>query len=287
MTDIIKMLEIFDVKPDADNQYRSGSLPDEIREVVDGSQILGQSIVVASKTCKDKVVKSAHIIFSRAASTKQPLEFDVQIVHNGRSFATLLVFCRQGERVCTVCTLLLDNNAPDIMRHTQTTDFTPPEQVSVFARDSFYFPGREIRIKEGEYNHNEKEAAPAEINAWLRYSAGELPQHLHQAVLAHFTGHLGIATAMRPNAGVCEYEAHRTVSAGNLAITISFHDPIDINDWNLYAHTSPFSGRGLVYARADIFNQHKGLAASFTLEGMCRAFQNENIHNKVGDRSAL
>jgi len=65
--------------------------------------------------------------------------------------------------------------------------------------------------------------------------------------------------------------AHRSLSSGVLALTVSFHEPVRADQWMLYAHESTHAGRGLAYARAQIFAQSGQLLASFSQEAMLRA----------------
>jgi len=75
---------------------------------------------------------------------------------------------------------------------------------------------------------------------------------------------------MRPHRGIGEALAHRELSTGVLAITISFHDPVRVDEWMLYAHESTHAGRGLSYSRAQVFTQDGRLVASFSQESMLR-----------------
>ena len=90
---------------------------------------------------------------------------------------------------------------------------------------------------------------------------------------------------MRPHAGIGETMAHRALSTGVLALTISFHDPVRADAWMLYAHESPHAGRGLCYARAQIFSQDGRLLASFSQEGMLRAI--DEVARRRGPATGL
>jgi acyl-CoA thioesterase II len=70
-----------------------------------------------------------------------------------------------------------------------------------------------------------------------------------------------------------------------LALTISFHDPVRADEWMLYAHESPFAGRGLAYGRAQIFARDGRLLASFSQEAMLRAI--EPVAKKMGPATGL
>ena len=60
-----------------------------------GGRLLGQFIAAARSVCPDKVVKSLHTVFAREGRADQPVIFEALRHHDGRSFATLTITCRQ------------------------------------------------------------------------------------------------------------------------------------------------------------------------------------------------
>lgn len=93
------------------------------RPIVEGGQVLGQAIVAAGRHIPERRVVSSHIVFVRAADARLPLRFALEEVSAGLTFTTLRVDVLQGERRCATATLLLDREAPDVMRY----EVDPPE----------------------------------------------------------------------------------------------------------------------------------------------------------------
>ncbi len=282
--DLAEFFDAFDVYPLGGGRFLAQSLDGGGRDVVDGSQILAQAIVAACKSVPEKAVKSAHMIFSRATSVYAPLMLATDVVHGGRSFASVAVTARQGDRTCATALLLLDRDTPDLVRHqvampdVPDPDAAPPYDMGV--------AGRELRIVGGAYTGApDAPVGPSELYAWVRYREAPPAPYLSQALVAHFTGHLSIATAMRPHAGIGEAMAHSSLSTGVLAITVSFHEPVRVDEWMLYAHESTHAGRGLCYARAQIFARDGRLLASFSQEGMLRAL--DDAARRKGPTSGL
>ena len=60
--------------------------------------MLGQAIVAASRHTGGRRVVSAHMVFLRAADARLPLRFELDERTAGRTFTTLAVEVRQGER---------------------------------------------------------------------------------------------------------------------------------------------------------------------------------------------
>jgi acyl-CoA thioesterase len=89
-------------------------------------------------------------------------------------------------------------------------------------------------------------------------------------LLAQFTGHASIATAMRAHAGVGQAQAHRTLSTAINCISISFHADVRADQWLLYRHHSTFAGAGMTHSECRVHDQAGALLASFTVEAMLR-----------------
>lgn len=71
--------------------------------------------------------------------------------------------------------------------------------------------------------------------------------------------------------------AHDTVSTGVMGISVTFHEPVAWDGWALYHHESTQVGPGMSYVRGQVFTEQGGLIASFTQDGMIRAFVADSI----------
>ncbi len=268
-----RMLAIFDVEPLDSALTRFGGDSDGGgRQVVDGSQILAQSLVAASKAFPGRTARSAHALFVAAADPAKPLEFTVTPVRAGRSFASATVTVRQGARTCTTATVLLDYPRPDVIRHDQ---WAGPPAAGPEAAHPAAMPlrGRELRI-EGVRDHSSPdEVGPPAMDAWLRYDPVPSRDDLRRALLAHFTGHLSISATMRAHPGIGTAQAHHTLSTAVMGIGVSFHDPVTWDGWIRYHHDSTYAGAGMSYVRGQVVTADGRLIASFTQDAMIRAFE--------------
>lgn len=190
---VADLLSIFDVAPVDDHRYRGGSDPG-VRDVIDGSQVLAQAIVAASKSSPGKSATTAHAVFCRAVHADQPIDFAVDLVHDGRTFTTAVVTAGHADRRCAIVTVLLDTPCADVLRHVLVPPATSPD-----AAIPLHMPlgGREIRLVGLTDPNDPDEVGPPEIAAWLRYEHVPERDDLARALLAHFTGHLSISTTMR------------------------------------------------------------------------------------------
>ena len=242
------MLAVFDVEPVEDGRFRGFSDYGE-RHVVDASQVLSQAIVAATKTIDGKVVRRASGIFCRPVQGEKDIDFLVDVVHEGRTFATTVVTASQGRKTCAVITVLLDSPSEDVIRHPVQPPDSAPEDAIV---QHMPMLGRELRIVGMADSNDPDELGPPRIEAWLRYDQTPIRDDLARALLAHFTGHLSISTTMRAHPSIGTAMAHKTLSSGVMAIEITFHDPIDWNGWLLYDHESTAVGSGMSYVRGQI-----------------------------------
>ena len=272
-----RMITIFDVEPlDSSLTRFTGESDDGGRQVVDGSEILAQSLVAASKAFPGRTARSAHALFVSVADPAKQLEFAVTPVRAGRSFASATVTISQAGRTCATVTVLLDSPQPDIIRHDHWTG-SPPVSPSPLTGPQAAFPagmpmrGRQLRI-EGIREHNSPdEVGPPVMDAWLHYDTVPARDDLRRALLAHFTGHLSISTTMRAHPGIGTAQAHHTVSMAVMGIGVSFHDPVQWDGWIRYHHESTFAGAGMSYVRGQVLTEDGRLVMSFTQDAMIRA----------------
>ena len=96
--DVADLLRIMDVTLAGPGLYVAPSHEDRRRNVVEGSQLLGQAIIAAAKEVPGQHAVSAHMIFSRPARFDLPLFFRVTKVRTGRSFSTLSVEATQEDK---------------------------------------------------------------------------------------------------------------------------------------------------------------------------------------------
>ncbi len=283
-SDLIALLQ---VQPDGDGCYRSGAHADERRPVVEGSQMLGQAIVAAGHHAPGRRVVSAQMVFLRAADARVPVELRVTELSAGRTFTAVEVDVAQGPKRCATGVLLLDQTAPDLIRH----EVAPPQTPGPYDSEPLDMSvmGRDLRIVDGAYTSDpDAPVGPPVLDAWVRFREVPADPAVHAGLLAQFTGHLSIAAALRPHAGVGQSEAHRTLSMGINAISISMHADVHVDRWMRYHHHSTFAGDGMTHAECRVHDEAGHLLASFTVDAMVRRLPEDlSPGGTVDDRVAL
>ena len=280
-----RMIAIFDVVPAGPGPsgialFTGDSDGGGGRNVVDGSQVLAQSIVAAGKALPGRTARSAHALFAGPTDPGKPIEFAVATVRAGRSFGSAIVTASQGDRTCVTTTVLLDYPQPDVIRHDHpagSPEAGPDEASPVHMP----LTGRELRIAGVRDHDSPDEVGPPTLDAWLRYTPVPERDDLRRALLAHFTGHLSISTTFRAHAGIGTSQAHYTVSTAPMGIGISFHEPVDWDGWIRYHHESTYAGAGMSYVRGQVLTADGRLLVSFTQDAMIRGFDSGGVQTAI------
>jgi acyl-CoA thioesterase-2 len=270
--DAADLIDILNVRPDADGSYRGvprDNTANPHRDVVEGSQLLAQAIIAAGRRAPERRVVSATMVFMRAANTSEPLRIELDELSSGRNFTTLAPHVRQSGKLCASGIMLLDATAPDVIRH--AAEF--PDTSGPYASEYFdmSMTGRDIRFVDGAYTGDPNApVGPPLLDAWVRFRRVPEDRHLHAALLAHFTGNASIAAALRPHAGIGQDQAHRTLSTAINAISISFHADVRADRWMLFRHHSTFAGDGMTHSECRVYECTGTLLASFSVDAMVR-----------------
>jgi acyl-CoA thioesterase II len=278
------LLDLFDVRAKAPDHFSgdTGIAGEDERQVVEGTQVLAQAIVAVAKRFADKSVRSVHAVFSRAVMVGQPVEFDIDVVHEGRSTATAVIGVQQNGRRCITVTAFADVPSADVIRHQL------PRPDVVAPADANFSPmpmvGRELRLVDVVDINSPDEVGPPELYAWLHYDPIPARDDLAKALVAYFTGHLGISTTMRAHEGIGTSQSHLTVSTAPLTVTVSFHEPVSWSGWLLYTHESTQVGAGMSYVRGAVHTEEGELIASFAQEAMIRPLRTTDTAIKTEAR---
>lgn len=279
------LLDLFDVQPDGPDCFtgQTGIATEDERQVVEGTQVVAQAIVAVAKRFPEKSVRSVHAVFSRAVVVGPPVELAVDVVHQGRSMATAIVAAQQNGRRCITVTVLADVPSPDVIRH-----HLPRPEVAGPA-DSHHSPmpmtGRELRLVDVVDVNSPDEVGPPELYAWLHYDPIPTREDLAKALIAYFTGHLGISTTMRAHEGIGTSQAHLTVSTAPMTVTVGFHEPVRWDGWLLYTHESTQVGAGMSFVRGAVHTEEGELIASFSQEALIRPLRTSD--SAIAEQSRL
>jgi acyl-CoA thioesterase-2 len=282
MADLSELLEVLTLEVVGEGRFQAKNFSGGPGGVVFGGQLLAQAIVAGATVDPAKEVKTVHTIFARGGDPSKPLDIEVEELHTGRALASAAVTIRQGERLCTKSLVLLSAVEPDLIRHAcEAPSVGKPDDAPGRPTEANFW---EMRIVDGVDLADPAAVGPAELFAWVRFPEAEVEGVLNQALLAYATDGFLIATAMRPHEGIGQAMSHVSISTSVLGHTLTFHEPVDVSQWHLLAHESPYAGRGRSYGRANIFTADGRLVGSFVQDNMIRDFP-EGQRPKPGERS--
>jgi acyl-CoA thioesterase-2 len=265
------LLDLFDVRQDGENRFiaETGPAGEDERQVVEGTQVLAQAIVAVAKRFPEKSVRSVSAVFARAIMVGAgPVELELDVVSEGRSTATAIVAAKQNGKRCITMTMLTDVPTADVIRHhLPRPDVAGPKDANV---SEMPMDGRQLRLVDVVDVNSPDEVGPPELYAWLHYDPIPDRDDLAKALVAYFTGHLGISTTMRAHEGIGTAQSHLTVSTAPMTITVSFHEPVRWDGWLLYSHESTQVGAGMSYVRGAVHTEEGELIASFAQDALIR-----------------
>jgi acyl-CoA thioesterase II len=279
------LLDLFDVRPNGQDRFtaETGVAGEDERQVVEGTQVLAQAIVAAAKRFPEKSVRSVSAVFARAVLVSAgPVQLDIDVVSEGRSTATAIVAAKQNGKRCITVTVLLDVPTSDVIRHhLPRPDVAAPAEANV---SPMPLVGRELRLVDVVDVNSPDEVGPPELYAWLHYDPIPTRDDLAKALVAYFTGHLGISTTMRAHEGIGTAQSHLTVSTAPMTVSVSFHEPVRWDGWILYTHESTQVGAGMSYVRGAVHTQEGELIASFAQDALIRPLRTTDTSIKAESR---
>jgi acyl-CoA thioesterase II len=264
------LLGLFEVQADGTDRFTAdtGLAGQDGRQVVEGTQVVAQAIVAVANRFQGKSVRSAHAVFARAITVGPPIELVLDVVNEGRSTATAIVSALQNGKRCVTVTVLTDVPTDDVIRHhLPRPDVAAPAEANV---SDMPMTGRELRLVDVVDVNSPDEVGPPELYAWLKYDPIPERDDLAKALIAYFTGHLGISTTMRAHPGIGTSQAHLTVSTAPMSIFVTFHEPVRWDGWLLYTHESTQVGAGMSYVRGAVHTEQGELLVSFAQEALIR-----------------
>lgn len=253
-----------------------------------GGQVLGQSLSAALQTLDtdEWLPHSLHAYFLRPGSVADTVEYEVDVVRDGRSFSTRRVTASQRGKA--ILTLLCSFQQPEAgFEHMAAMPQVAgpegiPSQLELARMFRDYFPERVRDIYTADKPIEMRVLDPVNIFApqkkdplkyvWMKADAamGDDPRE-HVTLLAYATDFNLIPTALHPHAVSV---AQKDMQVASLDHSIWFHRPLRMDEWLLYAIDSPNGGGGRGFCRGQIFNQAGELVASVAQEGLIRQVSN-------------
>lgn len=259
---VIKCLEVEAV---ADGRYTAPNISMPYSRIF-GGQLLAQAIAIATRDAEGKQVKSMHVSFPRPGELDMPVDFRVERLQDGRSFAGRSIVGEQEGRAIFSASVCLHVPESGLSHQLAAPDVGGPEDAS--AVDLSMIPW-ETRSVDGVDLESRESAAP-EYAFWMRTPMVTGDSFVHQALLAHATDLTLIGTTLRPHPDLCESDSPERIHTAVTTHTLWFHRPLRVDEWLLVSQQSPSCAGARGFGLGHVYTLAGDLAASFAQESMIR-----------------
>lgn len=245
-----------------------------------GGQVLAQALLAAGRTVPaGRLPHSLHGYFLRPGDVRQPIEFAVERMRDGRSFSARRTHAIQdGVPILSMITSFQEEQ--DGLEHADPMPDAPPPDDVVSAHDvlapldhpmaTFWTESAAFDLR-----HVDRSVflgpGPARTDrqmVWVR-ARGAVPddQLTHRALMAFACDQIMLEPVLRRH-------GHSWVSPGlsmaSLDHAMWWHRPARVDEWLLYVQSSPSAQGGRGLTAAQVYGQDGTLVASIAQEGMVR-----------------
>lgn len=234
-----------------------------------GGQLLAQMIVAAAQVSPAKSVKSLTALFPREGDSAQPMRYEIDKLHDGRTFGTTQLTASQGSKVVSVAVVSLHADEEGLHRSDPLPDVGGPDDAT--PTDLPMVPW-EVRVV-GGVDLADRAAGSPRLDMWMRTPCEGAERHVHKALLAHATDLTLIGTALRPFEGVSQADSTHTLHTAVTSHSIWFHQPFGLDRWLLLHQHSPVVANGRAFGRGEVFTEAGEVVASYAQESMIRSLE--------------
>jgi len=278
------LVALFDLEPIGPDRYVGHSPPNGWKRVF-GGQVIAQAMIAAQRSVEGRAPHSLHAYFILGGDPQEPIQYEVERIRDGRSFATRRVVARQrGEAIFVLSTSFQIEE--DGLEHSLPMPDAPDPDALADPAELVKFAGETVqqhmkafleRIRPIEFRPTDlsryQPRVPGEKreprqSLWMRIG-GRLPDDpaIHRAALAYLSDMTLLDTVL---------VAHGySISSGKFQIAsldhaLWFHRPFRADEWLLYVQDSPNAGGARGLTRWLLYTRAGALVASVVQEGLIR-----------------
>lgn len=249
-----------------------------------GGQVVAQALHAAYNTVpEERICHSLHAYFILPGNLKKPIEYQVQLLRDGGSFTTRSVIAKQDD--IPIFMMATSFQKPE---HGHEHQIAMPEGISqpeelvdwieitqkyqpFFSKHMLAFLGidRPIEMRPCWIDDPAQPVESADYYVWFRFR--EVPENLDwkavQQLLTYASDYNILTAALRMHGDSASLSNTQLASLDH---AIWFHHETDLNDWLLFAITSPSSSGARGFSIGNIFTRSGKLIATVSQEGLMR-----------------
>lgn len=277
---VIAGLAPLDLRRTGDTTFEGDSLPMPGGRVF-GGQVVAQAVLAAGHTVDPAhAVHSMHGYFLRPGDASRPIDFEVELLRDGRSFSARRTHALQGgvPILSMIASFQLPQDGPE---HSVRMPEVPPpdllpsgvDVLSPFvghAAADFWLKSApfDVRHVEGSIFLTPDERPKQYQTAWMRVRRPiEVSDLMHRALIAFGSDQVILEPALRRHGASW---AAPGVAFASLDHAMWWHRPARADEWLLFVQDSPTAQGGRGMCGAWVFSEDGRLVASVAQEGMLR-----------------
>ncbi len=256
------MVDLLRVSPDGDDEF-TGLPSGPAGKRAYGGQLASQALASARATLPpDRLPTSLHVQFLRGGDAGEPVRFEVQRLHDGRSSSSRRVLGRQSERTLVSATALfaVPAEGPEHFDRTRVADPEGLPRTGPIGPAPALPTGEvDIRITD---DHDGGEFVR---RLWWRVTA-DLPDDplLHACAAVYVTDIYGVDPVLAVHGHSMTDRTHHAATTDS---STWFHRPVRADRWNLMESRSPAAARGRGVIVAGLYDADGVRSATAVHEG--------------------
>jgi acyl-CoA thioesterase-2 len=225
-----------------------------------GAHLLLQQVLAAERVAPGKRTLSLQTIFANGGRSGEPVDIDVQVMQQGRSFSCVSLAFRQFDVVITRALALLTSDEDDYLRHERPRAALDPDPSGWPEGPPGQWPGA---------TQLSPASGPDRVSLRLQLDEPVTDPSLARALVALSTE----AQVMRVllDLGGGSTSAPNRVPANVLTQTLTFVEPIDVNAAFVLNVFPSYAGHGRVHGAGEVLDDAGSLLATFSSTGVLRA----------------
>ncbi len=275
---------LLDLEQTADRRFRSTYNQGNYQDAIFGGQALAQALAAAQRTVATWLPHTCTGYFLRRGVVAEPIDYEVEVVRDGRRFAARRVLASQAGKpifdlLCSfhdaepgfahqqgdASEVPLPENLTPVLEFVRAHVDRLPQPV-VERHEQFHasFPV-ELRLADPErVFFGEPNNLPRTY--WFRMTSAEgiTDPSEHRCLLAFMSDYWLAGAAGAPHRSPAS--ASNDLSVASLNHSLWFHGPVRADEWLLYRTDSPWAGEGRGMARGLIYDRRGRMVASVAQE---------------------
>jgi acyl-CoA thioesterase-2 len=223
-----------------------------------GGHIAAQALMAGARTADGRVPHSMHTYFLRAGDGRQPVDFEVKALHDGRTFAARRITGRQYGEVLMEATASFSSAVDDFEYQPAMPAAPDPETL-----DSVPPQGTWASLDWFERRNVPTGDDTADMRIWLRPN-GIVPDD--PVMASCLVAYLSAVTLTEPTLGPRWKTGTAPPISAMRGHSVWFHQPPHLSDWLLYDETTPSGVAGRALGTGTMFNRSGELVCTATQE---------------------